>query len=82
MNKQLGRCKQFLLENGWKLDADESYNGYYPFYKQGFLSIDISEDELVFIGDSGDFLHRPIDYYTLVGVLLEHRQLPINYKSV
>lgn len=82
MNKQLGICKQFLLENGWELNNDGRDN-FYSFWKDGCIGVDFTtEGDMVFIGERGDFLHKKLDYHALIGVLLEHRQLPINYNSV
>lgn len=77
------RCKDFLFENGWKLgEAEGPTDTYDHFYRQGYLSIDLSPKKMVFIAGDGDFLHKDTDYYALIGVLLEFRQLPINYTSI
>ena len=74
------KCREFLEANGWK-NREEYRNGD-SFWKNGCIGIDITDDgRMVFIGESGDFLERPTDKYTLIGVLLEYRQLPINYNS-
>lgn len=78
--KELERCIDFLTKNGWLLDAAE--DGRARYYRRGYIGIELNTDTMTFLGGEGDFLHRPTDYYTMVGVLLEFRQLPINYKSV
>lgn len=73
------KCMSFLLNNGWEI-VDESEE-YISFGKTGYIGVDFHNDDMTFIGDTGDFLHRPIDKYTLIGVLMEHRQLPFNYNQ-
>ena len=71
----------FLENNGWSCDIDNPTDGYTSYYKEGNISVDIDNDELVFISDTGDFLHEQINYFTLIGVLIENRQIGFNYKS-
>lgn len=50
---------EFLKKNGWTTEGT-SYDTeaeYMYFHKEGNVSIDISDDEIVFIDDSGDFAH-------------------------
>ncbi len=84
LEKENRRCIEFLKLNGWKsycedIDPDSEF---VTFNKDGCISVDVSESELVFLGETGDFLHKPIDYYTLVGVLISYRQLAINFNQV
>lgn len=81
IESEMAKCVEFLVKNGW--EPREIGGNVYSMNRPGFISVDLVKDEgsMTFIGDTGDFLHRPIDKYTLIGVLLEHRQLPINYKS-
>jgi hypothetical protein len=82
IKKEIGICKQFLLENGWSKDHDESEACEFDSYhKNNSISIDISDSEIVFIDDSGDFLHLDLNYFTLVGLLIEYRQVGFNYTS-
>ena len=80
MNKELGRCKQFLIENGWKLDNDD--DDYESYYKAMYPTIDIDNDEIVFVDNNGDYLHLPVNYYALIGGLIECRMIDMGYKSV
>ncbi len=68
------KVQKFLLANGWELD-DETYN------KESCISVDLSEGDMVFLSDSGDFLHEKMNLYTLIGVFMQYRQLPFNYKQ-
>ena len=82
MKKTKERCKQFLVENGWKHDVDNDDGDYESYYKENYISIDIGKDEIVFVSDSGDFLHLPVNYYALIGGLIECRLIDMGYKSV
>ena len=77
---ELVRCEQFLLENGWKRDNEEGEE-FDSYYKNNSIGVDLSKDEIVFIGDSGDFLHIALDYFALVGALIEYHQIGLNYVS-
>ena len=68
----------FLIKNGYKEDTEEGAE-YRSFFKDGLSSIDVNSDEIVFIGEEGDWLHIPVNYYALIGALLHHRQLATNY---
>ena len=77
------RCIQFLNKNGWTADDDhKTTDEYLSFHKNRCLSVDIGEDEIVFIDETGDILHIPIDYYALVGAMFEFRQIGCNYYQV
>ena len=68
----------FLTRNGYKEDS-ENVAEYRSFFKDDLCSIDINKNEIVFIGEEGDWLHIPLNYYALIGALLHHRQLGTNY---
>jgi len=82
MKKTKKRCKQFLTENGWKHDIDNDDGDYESYYKTMYPTIDIGNDEIVFVDNNGDFLHLPINYYALIGALIECRSIDMGYKSV
>lgn len=69
---------EFLLKNGYKEDIEKGAE-YRSFFKNGLSSIDVNNDEIVFIGEEGDWLHIPANYYALIGALLHHRQMATNY---
>ena len=73
------KIQEFLNANGWKLGNKE--DEYLTYDKDGCLSIDISDKEMVFLDDSGDFHHADTNLYTLIGVLICYRQLPLNFKQ-
>lgn len=74
------RIIDFLLRNGYKEDSsvDEDYK---TFFKEGVSAIDINNEEIVLIGEEGDWLHLPVNYYALLGALLEFREIAVDYKS-
>jgi len=76
------RCLLFLEENGWSCDIDNPTDCYTSYWKDGYFGIDIDDNEIVFINSTGDFIHIAINYYTLIGVLMEYRQIDCNYKQV
>ena len=80
--KAKDRCIIFLEQNGWKCDIDTPTNEYTSYCKDGYIGVDFNDNEMVFISDTGDFLHVPINYYTLVGVMMEYRQIDCGYVSV
>ena len=75
------RCTRFLRMNGWKYDPFNNGRGSGYYLKEDLFAIEVTLDGIVLLDDTGDFLHLPLNYYALIGVLLEYRQLPINYKS-
>lgn len=81
--KEKRRCIEFLKLNGWEscYDDIDPESEFITFNKNGCISVDVSDSELVFLGESGDFLHRPVDYFTLIGVLVSYRQLAINFNQ-
>ena len=80
--KEKDRCIICLEQNGWKCDIDDATDDYTSYYKDGCIGVDFDNEEMVFISDIGDFLHVPINYYTLIGVLMEYRQITCNYTSI
>lgn len=79
--KSLEHCVLFLEANGWKRDDSES-DAIISFYKEGCIGVDIMDTSIVLIDDTGDFCHIDINYFTLIGALIEYRQIPFNYKSI
>lgn len=82
MKKTKERCKQFLVENGWKHDVDNDDGDYESYYKTTHPIVDIGNDEIVFVDNNGDFLHLPVNYYALIGGLIECQMIDMGYKSV
>lgn len=70
------RCRQFLVKNGFKrIDND-----IISYTKPGMSVIEICKDEIVFIDDSGDFLHIPLNIYALLGGLIQYSMIAVNYE--
>lgn len=71
-------CMSFLKDHGW-YEMDELADDYRHFIKEDDWAIDIGDDEIVFIDDTGDWLHILLNRYALIGALVEHRALPYNF---
>lgn len=72
---------KFLEKNGWVIS--EQNGDCTSFYKDGNIGIDVCLDEVVLIGNLGDFCHIPIDNFiveTLLGYLISRRLLDITFK--
>lgn len=79
--KTKDRCIIFLEQNGWKCDiATDDYTFYYRDCDH--FGIDINDKEIVIIADIGDIENLPINYYALIGFLMEYRQIDCGYTSV
>ena len=72
---------KFLLANDWELSDYDSEDEYQTYIKGDSIAVDISDEWMVFLGEPGDFLHEKLNLYTLIGVLMQLRQLPFNYKQ-
>lgn len=66
------RIVALLEKHGWVRDED-------TYHKEDVTSIQFTDNEIVFLSDVGDWLHVPINYYALVGVLVENRLIPYNF---
>ena len=72
MNSEIKKCIEFLENNGYKkIDEDE----YISMVKDGVSSIDIGNNEIVFIGNDGDWLHIPLNRYALFGAMYHFKIL-------
>ena len=83
MNKKELKIKQFLTSNGWELDLD-SYSAkseFWTYHNPGHISIDVSEKEIVFLDDTGDFHREKLNIYALIGFLICHRQITFSFKQ-
>jgi hypothetical protein len=61
----------FLTKNGWKYDGHDGEYTHYNCHNRA--SVDVGKDEIVFVGDIGDFAHIPLSYYALVGFVYVNR---------
>ena len=75
---ELEKCKLFLTNNGYENIAVDSE--YVSYHKEGVSGIDMNEDEIVFIDDSGDWLHIPLNYFALIGACIHYSQIGVGYK--
>jgi hypothetical protein len=75
--KTFKACSDFLKRNGWKME----YSSWsWVYHKDGHISVEFNtDDDMIFLGESGDFLHEKTNLYTLIGVLIYHRQLSIGF---
>jgi hypothetical protein len=81
MNKYKNKIVDFLNKNGWEMTLLE--DEYETYEKENNISIAISEDEIVLIGEEGDFAHiilNEMTFYYLIGFLFHYRYISINYK--
>ena len=74
-------CKKFLLLNGYHQAEEDEFENCTTFVKNNLSDVQICEDEIVFLNDNGDFLHLPLNYFALVGALMEFRQIGMGYIS-
>jgi len=78
--KQIDKCISFLMKNGY-----ESYGNiedeFQTMHKDNLdlMSIDINDEEIVFIDGNGDFLHLPCNLYALIGALIHFSQISVGY---
>jgi len=82
MNKDIEKVKQFLINNGWNIDNDDS--DFDAYFKDGNMGFNIDNEEIVLIGDIGDFYHIKIEsgcYYHLLGYMIHHRLIAIDFKT-
>ena len=73
--------QDFIERNGWIMR--ERRDEYASYYKHNNIGIDITGHEIVLIGESGDFCNIPMNYlarYTLLGLLIDHHVLGMDYK--
>lgn len=83
--KYIADIKKFLIDNGYKCSDDqETHLAGVPsaYHKSGYSDIEVHDDEVVFVGDIGDYAHFNIDHetvYTLIGFMLVGRQLDISF---
>jgi len=80
--KQIEKCRKFLENNGYTeayKDPQTEWIHFEPMVN-AVSCIDLSENEIVFVGDEGDWLHIPCSYYALIGACIHYSQIGIGYK--
>ena len=70
---ELKKVVAFLEANGWKHSPNDSSDEAEVYIKEDSIGIDICDNRIVFIGETGDFAEIPLNYYTLVGYMYSHR---------
>jgi hypothetical protein len=76
----------FITKNGWIEDKEiipVDNDFFRTFNKENNISIDIDDDEIVLIGDNGDFCHIKINVlsiYALLGYMIQYHYIAIDYK--
>ena len=73
--------QEFLNRNGWTVC--DTHDGYASYVKKDNITVDVSDEEIVLIGESGEFCAIPMDYlarYTLLGLMIDHHVLGVDYK--
>ena len=74
------KCMRFLKKNGWHYQ--ETSKGEPGVYVNELLvAVELHKDEIVLLDGHGDFLHLPMNYYALVGAMIEFRQIACNYRK-
>jgi len=76
------KIMRFLLNNGYTEDLNNQDSDYQSFHKKGCYDIDVGNDEVVLIDETGDWMHinfRIHALYTLLGVLLHYKQITMGY---
>lgn len=74
------RICQFLEINNWEYDSEAEM-----YIKDENICIAVDRDYIVFVNDSGDYLHHKINiysYYWLIGYLIDNHLLAVDYKSM
>ena len=75
---------EFIVNNGWERDKEcDKY--YRSFYKENNIGIDVNNNDIVLIDDNGDFAHIQLNkhsIYTLLGFLIQHHFISIDYKWI
>lgn len=74
---------RFLIQHGFKWTHDETEEDGTEiaanYLKEDLFAVEVSEEEIVFLDDSGDFLHIPNNIYALVGALVTFRAITTNF---
>ena len=63
------------------MDSYSPKTEYWTYHNPGHISIDVSEKEIVFLNDTGDFHHEMLNIYALIGFLICHRQITFSFKQ-
>jgi len=78
--RDLKRCETFLSERGWVYDETACGDGGWINGDLLVFEIDFDDECMVAVGGEGEVAYIPINYYALVGFLIEHRQIDNDYE--
>lgn len=77
---------KFLLANGYEeipdISYEESLKPEFRFFHKSnnHYGVDVGNNEIVFLDETGDFLHLPMNKYALLGALIQLKQIsPLDY---
>ena len=71
------RCENLLRVNEWEYNEDSG-----AYVKDFMFDIEFFMNGIRLFDDTGIILHLPINYYALVGALIEYKQIPFGYNCV
>jgi hypothetical protein len=87
----LGKCEfhskeqitvvKFIKRNGWNFVEDSGE--YFGFGKDGNIGIDIGDEDVVLVGESGDFARHDLTeevLFWLIGRLIWNHSIAIDFK--
>jgi len=74
------KCISFLERNGYVQCLTDGNSVTLEHTSSSVSDIDIVYDEIVFVGDGGDWLHIPVNYYALIGAMIHFSQIGVGYK--
>ena len=80
---QRKKVVSFLKANGWT--GGDPGNGQHIetfIKKDSGLVISIYDGQMVFTDKAKNHIEKKLDYHALLGVLVDTRQLPVDYKRV
>ena len=80
--RDLKRCETFLSERGWVYDEIAYRDGAWINGELLTFKIDFDDECMVAVGGEGEVAYIPINYYALVGFLIEHSQIDNNYEPL
>lgn len=71
-NVEYKRCQKLLKTLGFTGIPKLKNDDYKSYIKQGSIGVDINKAEIVLVGEFGDFLQLPVNYYALLGALMHY----------
>ncbi|MEO9884028.1 MAG: hypothetical protein ABJG33_00180 [Balneola sp.] len=84
----MNKIIEFLIANGYEEITEVSYDEYdkevHPEFRSfsksdNHYGLDINDCQIVFLDETGDFLHLPMNKYALLGALIQLKQISVDY---